>query len=195
MKKNRQPHRSVKAESGRVPASSVVTSLTTLTLETVIRGRLRSDTDRPRSLSTGRILLHPSYQQALASFAKTLTASGASAGERRSVRRLHYHALFSSAWKIEVEVKFLLGWRPRWEQPDLDNLWKPLQNALAIPSPGLRLGAKPGTQLYTLFANDRQVTSYRVSMAPFLSASAAHDLAVVKVTAHPAPSLGLLRHA
>lgn len=183
------------AEAGHVPASFLATGPATLTVETVIHGRLRSDTDRARSDSTGRILTNPSYQLALASFAKTLAAAGASAGESRVVNGVRYHALFASSCQIEIEVKFLIGVRPRGQQPDLDNLWKPLQNALAIPPASLVVLPPDAGLLYTMFANDHQVTRYTVGMAPFIAASPVNDLTVVKVTAHPAPCLALARHS
>lgn len=125
-----------------------------------------------------------------------IESHGFCSGEaEKRVKGLRYHALFGSNWAIEVDVKFLLGMRPRWEQPDLDNLWKPFQNALAIPPAGLRLKVRKGTRLYAMFANDRQVTRYGVQMAPFIAASASDDLAIVKVTARPAPSLELVRRS
>lgn len=182
------------AEAGHAPASFLATGPATLTVETVIHGRLRSDTDRARSESTGRILANSSYQLALASFAKILAASGVCTGESKLVKGIRYHALFPSSCKIEIEVKFLIGVRPRGQQPDLDNLWKPLQNALAIPPASLVVPAPSDGVLYTMFANDHQVTRYTVGMAPFIAASPVDDLTVVKVTAHPAPCLALARH-
>jgi len=182
------------AEVGSASTSIIQEGAHALTVETVIKGRLRSDTDRSRSDSTGRIITNASYQLALACFARTLVRSGASRGEEKLVNKVRFHALFGPSWAIEVEVKFLLGMRPSGQQPDLDNLWKPLQNALAIPPAGLRLEARQGKLLYAMFANDRQVTRYNVQMAPFIAATSGGDLAIVKVTAHPSPGLDLVRH-
>jgi hypothetical protein len=194
MKNAKRDKKTSNAEVGSASTSSIREGCSALTVETVIKGRLRSDTDRPRSESTGRIITNASYQRALACFARTLVRSGASLGKEKRVNKVRFHALFGPSWAIEVEVKFLLGLRPSGQQPDLDNLWKPLQNALAIPPAGLRLKARQGTLLYAMFANDRQLTRYSVQMAPFIAAKPDGDLAIVKVTAHPAPGLDLVRH-
>jgi len=182
-----------KAAVGTMPTCLFTLHPSVITIEAVIQGRLRSDQDRSRSSSTGPIFVDRCYQESLAYAAKQLAARGLESGAKRRVNKINYHAIFSEDWKIEVAVKFVLGVRGRSQQPDLDNLWRPLQNALAIPPPKLKVPAKRGSSLYTAFASDRQVTRYSVSMMPYIAATPEGDLTLVSITAHAAPGLALCR--
>ena len=74
------------------------------------------------------------------------------------------------------------------QQPDADNLWKPLQNALAMPSPHLKVpGVSAGDVLDTLGVSDARFAGFAVEVTPYHAGERDRDLTVIRVTA---PAVG-----
>lgn len=164
-----------------------------ITFTTVIRGKVLSGTDRPRSEATGRFLLARCHQQRLAAIHRELRShSPFGAGESRVISGIEYRALFDSGWKLEVEAQVVLGARHESQLLDMDSFWSDLQNALAFPAQGLRV-PKPegGAPLYTVVVNDRQFKSFSVRGIADPMATREQDLVITRFTAYPPPALRL----
>jgi hypothetical protein len=165
------------------------------TFDLVIPGRLRSDQDRSRSDSTGALLTNPDLQKRLSAVYKAYRRFGTCGpGATRIINGIVYHAVCGPDYLLRVNVQLLMGVRHPGQQPDADNLWKPLQNALAMPSPNLKVpGVSAGDVLYTLGVFDAQFAGFAVEVTPYHAVETDRDLTVIRVTALPPPHLELSR--
>lgn len=163
--------------------------------ELVIPGRLRSDQDRNRSASTGAFLTNPALQRRLKIIHDSCRRH--KVGGKGAVIRVggaKYRVIFGADFQLRLNVQFIIGVRHACQQPDADNLWKPLQNALAVPSPHLKVpGLTSGAVLYTLAVSDAQFCRFSVRVTPYDAADSNHDITIVQVEALPPPHLELSR--
>ena len=160
---------------------------------TVIRGKVLSGTDRTRSEATGRYLTAACHQQRLAAIHRELRSHRHyGRGERCVIRDIEYRALFDARWLVEVDIQVVLGARHKNQLPDIDNLWRDFQNAMAFPDPALRVPMPTdGAPLYTVVVNDRQFTAFSVRRVPDPVTSGEQDLVIARFTALPPPALDL----
>jgi hypothetical protein len=163
-----------------------------ITFDISFPGRLLSDTDRKPADSVGPILTNPILQSRLKAIlgimAEFDTTYGSSAS--RTIRGIDYTAVFAADWELKLDVQLLLGIRQKGQRADIDNLWKPFQNALAFPNVALELPGIPvGSLLHTIAENDRQFSEIRVRLVPYPWAEGQEDMTLIHVTALPPPHL------
>jgi hypothetical protein len=163
--------------------------------EIVIPGRLRSDQDRYRSVSTGAFLTNPALQRRLQIIHESCRRHKVcGTGTVKRLGSVTYGAICGADYQLRLNVQFIIGVRHAGQQPDADNLWKPLQNALAIPSLLLKVpGVSAGAMLYTLAVSDAQFCRFSVRVTPYEMVDASHDITVIQVEALPPPHLELSR--
>jgi hypothetical protein len=164
-----------------------------ITINVVYRGEVLSGTDRSRSAAVGRYLTAAGFQQRLFAVHREMRRHPQfGAGAAATINGVPYRAVFESDWMVEVEAQVVLGRRVKNQLPDLDNVWRDFQNALAFPPEYLRVPPpKRGRPLYTVVANDRQFTRYSVSVVPDPMAERSQDLIIAQFTAKPPPALAL----
>ena len=163
-----------------------------ITFDISFPGRLLSDTDRNRAESVGPILTNPVLQARLKSILAVMgefePTYGTSAS--RKIRGIDYVALFAGDWELKLDVQLFVGIRQRNQRADIDNLWKPFQNALALPSAELALpGVPEGSLLHTIAENDRQFTEFRVRLLTYPWTEGQEDRTLIRLTALPPPHL------
>lgn len=163
--------------------------------EIVIPGRLRSDQDRNRAASTGAFLTNPALQRRLKIIHDSCRRHKVCGhGTVKRLGDVTYRAVCDEDYLLRLSVQFIIGVRHAGQQPDAENLWKPLQNALAFPSPHLKVpGVTSGAELYTLAVSDAQFCRFSVRVTPYEAADSSHDITVVHVEALPPPHLELSR--
>jgi hypothetical protein len=167
-----------------------------ITFDIVFPGRLLSDTDRKRSESIGHIITNPILQTRLESIDKTLREHEEiyGPGGRSTIRGVEFAALFGSEWELHLEVQLFIGQRRFGPPADMDNLWGPLQNALAFPPWSLEIpGCAEGSRLFTLVEDDRQFTRYSLQRVTYPAGNDEGDLTAIRLTALPPPHLRLTR--
>lgn len=162
-----------------------------IALTTVIRGPVLSGTDRTRSATTGRFLTAQCHQTRLAAIYREMRQHDQyGPGATQVIRDVEYRAIFDESWMVEVDVQVVLGSRHKNQLPDIDNLWRDYQNALAFPSKNLPVPAGSGP-IYTVVVNDRQFTRFSVTRVPDPVASRESDLIIARFVALPPPALSI----
>lgn len=164
-----------------------------IAITTVIRGEVLSGTDRSRSAATGRFLTAQCHQKRLAAIHREMRLHPQyGPGAAQTIRGIEYRAVFDADWMVEVDVQVVLGARHKNQLPDIDNLWRDFQNALAFPSESLVVPSPTnGEPLYTVVVNDRQFTRFSVTRVPDPVASRESDLMIAQFVAKPPPALSL----
>jgi len=164
-----------------------------ITITTVIRGKVLSGTDRSRSAATGHYLTAPCHQARLAAVYREVRRHPQfGPGAFQKIRGIDYRAVFDADWLVEVEVQVVLGARHKNQMPDVDNIWRDFQNAMAFPSRELCV-PRPGRgmPLYTVVVDDRQFVGFNVRRVPDPMVSRDDDLIIASFSALPPPALRL----
>jgi hypothetical protein len=159
-----------------------------ITFDIVFTGRLRSQQANNRSKSASLIITNNSIQARLESVASTI---GVQSTARRTVRDIEYVALFDEKWALKVEALFFVNPEKN-QRSDLDQIWLPLQNALAIPNPNVNvIGAAKGRCYHTVVVDDRQFIQIKLDTICHRGCLGKEDLTLIRLTALPPPHLEL----